>query len=53
MGNVQNMCQIFFNPLNKKTGQMRMTAETLDAEVSLVVKNTGKLTILHEREKVK
>jgi hypothetical protein len=47
--------QVFFNSLdssyNKKNGQTRMTAETLDAEVSQVIKNTRKLTILHEREK--
>jgi hypothetical protein len=32
---------------------MLMTADNLDAKVSQVVKNTRKLTILHEREKVK
>ena len=32
---------------------MRMTVENLDSEISQVVKNTRKSTILHKREKVK
>ena len=43
----------FVRDLNKKNGQMRMTAENLDSEVSQVVKNTRKLTVLHKREKSK
>jgi len=39
--------------LNKTNGQMRMTVENLDSEISQVVKNTRKSTILHKREKVK